>query len=89
MRTTVDIEDGLLERAKRLALKEKQTLGAVVSEALAAYLGGRSSGERSAIRAAGPRRARAGSQAPPRSQRQRKRRPACPGTATRKRDAAP
>jgi hypothetical protein len=41
MRTTVDIEEGLLERAKRLALKEKQTLGAVVGEALAAYLGGR------------------------------------------------
>ena len=41
MRTTVDIDDGLLERAKRLALKEKQSLGAVVSEALAAYLGSR------------------------------------------------
>jgi hypothetical protein len=41
MRTTVDIEDGLLERTKRLALKEKQTLGAVVGEALAAYLGSR------------------------------------------------
>ena len=43
MRTTVDIEDGLLERAKRLALKEKQTLGAVVGQALAAYLGSRRS----------------------------------------------
>jgi hypothetical protein len=41
MRTTIDIEDGLLERAKRLALKEKQTLSAVVGEALAAYLGSR------------------------------------------------
>ena len=41
MRTTVDIDDGLLERAKRLALKEKQTLGAIVGEALAAYLGSR------------------------------------------------
>jgi hypothetical protein len=41
MRTTVDIDEGLLERAKRLALKQKQTLGAVVSEALAAYLGSR------------------------------------------------
>ena len=41
MRTTVDIDDNLLERAKRLALKEKQTLGAVVGEALAAYLGSR------------------------------------------------
>jgi predicted transcriptional regulator len=41
MRTTVDIDDGLLERAKRLALKEKQTLGAVVSQALAAYLSSR------------------------------------------------
>jgi predicted transcriptional regulator len=41
MRTTVDIEDALLERAKRLALKEKQPLGAVVNQALAAYLGSR------------------------------------------------
>jgi predicted transcriptional regulator len=41
MRTTVDIDEALLERAKRLALKEKQTLGAVVGQALAAYLGGR------------------------------------------------
>jgi hypothetical protein len=41
MRTTVEIDDALLERAKRLALKEKQTLGAVLSEALAAYLAGR------------------------------------------------
>ena len=41
MRTTVEIEDGLLERAKRLALKERQTLGAVVGQALAAYLAGR------------------------------------------------
>jgi hypothetical protein len=41
MRTTVDIEDGILERAKRLALKEKRTLGAVVGEALVAYLGNR------------------------------------------------
>jgi predicted transcriptional regulator len=41
MRTTVDIDDALLERAKRLALKEKQTLGAVLGQALAAYLGSR------------------------------------------------
>ncbi len=41
MRTTVDIDDGLLERAKRLALKEKQTLAAVVGQALAAYLSSR------------------------------------------------
>lgn len=41
MRTTVDIENSLLERAKSLALKEKQTLGAVVTEALTAYLGNR------------------------------------------------
>lgn len=41
MRTTVDIDDALLERAKRLALKERQTLGAVVGQALAAYLGSR------------------------------------------------
>ena len=41
MRTTVDIDDGLLERAKRLALKENRTLGAVLGQALAAYLGSR------------------------------------------------
>jgi predicted transcriptional regulator len=41
MRTTVDIDDGLLERAKRLALKEKRTLAAVVGQALAAYLSSR------------------------------------------------
>jgi Arc/MetJ family transcription regulator len=33
MRTTVDIDDGLLERAKRFALKEKKTLAAVVGQA--------------------------------------------------------
>ena len=41
MRTTVDIDDALLERAKRLALKERRTLAAVVGQALAAYLGSR------------------------------------------------
>jgi len=46
MRTTVDIDDGLLERAKRLALKEKQTLGAVVGQALAAYLGSRKAADK-------------------------------------------
>ena len=46
MRTTVDIDDGLLERAKRLAHKEKQTLGAVVSQALAAYLGKRKAADK-------------------------------------------
>lgn len=39
MRTTVDIDDRLLERAKRLALKESKTLSALVDSALAAYLG--------------------------------------------------
>ena len=41
MRTSVDIDERLLERAKRLALERKQTLGAVVSQALAAYLANR------------------------------------------------
>jgi predicted transcriptional regulator len=45
MRTTVDIDEALLERAKRFALKEKQTLGAVVGQALAAYLGARRQAE--------------------------------------------
>ena len=46
MRTTVDIDEALLERAKRLALKEKQTLGAIVGQALAAYLGSRRQAEK-------------------------------------------
>ena len=41
MRTTVDLDPAILERAKRLALSEGKTLGAVFSEALAAYLGKR------------------------------------------------
>jgi predicted transcriptional regulator len=48
MRTTVDIDDGLLERAKRLALKEKRTLAAVVGQALAAYLGSRKAADKDA-----------------------------------------
>jgi len=41
MRTTVDLDPSVLERAKRLALSEGKTLGAVLNEALAAYLGKR------------------------------------------------
>lgn len=41
MRTTVDLEQSVLERAKRLALAEGKTLGAVLNEALVAYLGRR------------------------------------------------
>ena len=37
------MDDALLERAKRLALKDGRTLSAVVNGALAAYLGGRKS----------------------------------------------
>jgi hypothetical protein len=43
MRTTVDLDEALLERAKRLALGEKKSLSAVVGDALAAHLGGRRS----------------------------------------------
>jgi hypothetical protein len=43
MRTTVDLDEALLERAKRLALSEGKTLGSVVSEALASYLAKRKS----------------------------------------------
>src|SRR5262249_46774287 len=43
MRTTVDLDDVLLERAKRLALSEGKTLSSVVGEALAAYVGKRRS----------------------------------------------
>ena len=41
MRTTVDIDPALLERAKRLALGEQRTLSALVNEALVAYLSSR------------------------------------------------
>ena len=41
MRTTVDLDAGLLERAKRLALGERRTLSALVNEALVAYLSSR------------------------------------------------
>jgi hypothetical protein len=39
MRTTVDLDEGVLERAKQAALRERRTLGSLLSEALAAYLG--------------------------------------------------
>jgi hypothetical protein len=39
MRTTVDIDEAMLERAKQLALKERRTLSAVLGDALSAYLG--------------------------------------------------
>lgn len=38
MRTTVDLDERLLERAKRLAASNGQTLGALLSTALASYL---------------------------------------------------
>jgi len=41
MRTTVDLDPRLLETAKRLALKERRTLSAVLGDALVAYLGSR------------------------------------------------
>lgn len=41
MRTTVDIDPAVLERAKKLALREQRTLGSVLSDALASYLGKR------------------------------------------------
>jgi len=41
MRTTVDLDDALIARAKRLALKDGRTLSAIVNGALAAYLKGR------------------------------------------------
>jgi len=41
MRTTVDLDEALLERAKRAAAGESRTLGAVLNDALRAYLTGR------------------------------------------------
>lgn len=39
MRTTIDLDKQLLQRAKRLALSDGQTLSAVVNRALSAFLG--------------------------------------------------
>lgn len=52
MRTTLSIEDGLLEEAKIRARKEKTTLGAVVNEALRVGLLGM--GQRSSTAASAP-----------------------------------
>ena len=41
MRTTIDLDPALLERAKRLALGEQRTLSALLNEALVAYLSSR------------------------------------------------
>lgn len=41
MRTTVDIDERILERAKRHAAASGQTLGALVTAALGAFLAGR------------------------------------------------
>jgi hypothetical protein len=41
MRTTVDIDPCLLARAKRLAAAQRRTLGAVLGDALTAYLDAR------------------------------------------------
>ncbi len=41
MRTTVDLDPGLLDKAKRQALGEQRTLSAVLNDALVAYLGAR------------------------------------------------
>jgi hypothetical protein len=43
MRTTVDLDEAMLERAKQVALKERRTLSAILSDALAAYLGSKRS----------------------------------------------
>jgi len=41
MRTTIDIDDPLLDRAKKLAASSGRTLGEVVSEALGSFLASR------------------------------------------------
>ncbi|MCA9591808.1 MAG: hypothetical protein KC776_00815 [Myxococcales bacterium] len=48
MRTTVDIDARILERAKQLARAEGRTLGALVSDALSAYLGAKRSAAKDA-----------------------------------------
>jgi hypothetical protein len=44
VRTTVDIDDAALDRAKRLARRENRTLGSVLSDAIAAYVSKRPPG---------------------------------------------
>lgn len=41
MRATVDIEERMLSRAKKLAASSERTLGEVIDAALTAYLAGR------------------------------------------------
>jgi len=47
MGTTVDIDPAVLEHAKKLVIIERGTLGAVLNDALAAYLGKRRAGAQS------------------------------------------
>jgi hypothetical protein len=46
VRTTVDLDPRLLEKAKRRAAAERRTLGAVLNDALAAFFGSRRAAER-------------------------------------------
>jgi len=48
MRTTVDLDDAVLDRAKHLALREGRTLSSVVGDALAAYLAARKQAQKAA-----------------------------------------
>jgi hypothetical protein len=41
MRTTIDLNDELLDRAKRQAIRERTTLKAIVERALRSHLSGR------------------------------------------------
>lgn len=41
MRTTIDLDERLLQGAKRIAAEQGETVSAVLNDALAAYLAGR------------------------------------------------
>ena len=53
MKTTVELPDGLMRRAKRVALREKTTVRALIERGLRSVLSGRAQGERFMLRKAG------------------------------------
>jgi ribosomal protein S5 len=52
MKTTVELPDALLRKAKRMALREKTTVRALIERGLRAVVSGRRDGERFTLRRA-------------------------------------
>jgi len=53
MKTTVELPDGLLREAKRMALRDKTTVRALIERGLRGVVSGRPSAVRFSLRAAG------------------------------------